>query len=293
MPTFQRKALRQEVGVVRLRECTLGTTTTGAPSGTIVAAFDQHYANTDLSGENLYQRSWLRVASVDYRVGSFNYMSGAWISAQLLQQPIASGTDFEVHERLSAAELDRCIDEVLKGIRVEQEVAINALPGLTYYPIDGAASPHTIVDVGQVYFFADPSNSTDRNRRDLSQFTIVTTGSGRELRLPTALDGSQQIVLDALLELTLMADDASTVTLTNSDWLTWGAAAQAYNLLIQRTPGQESTLLEKRRAECARMFTKLSARRQPVRQQRYSFDAPLSGEGRINPNVFTDVLGEI
>jgi hypothetical protein len=258
-------------------------------SGAAVQVMDGQQANLDYSGQALYQRAYLRVASADYRVGSFNFMSGAWCTAQLAQQPIASGADYEVHERLSATELDRCIDDVLKGIRVEQEVTINALPGLTYYSIDGAASPHTVVDVGQVYFFADPSNSTNRDRRDLSQFSIVTTGSGRELRLPTALGGSQQIVLDALLELTLMADDASTITLTNSDWLTWGAAAQAYNLIIQRTPGQESTLLEKRRAEAARMFTKLAARRQPVRQQRYSFDAPLSGEGRINPNVFTDI----
>lgn len=292
MPTFARKALRQEIGTIRLRECTLGTTQLAVPAGTAVVAMDPNLANLDLSGQNLYQRAYLRVGSIDYRVGSFNYQSGAFVSAQLVQQPIASGADFEVHDRLSATELDRCIDEVLKGVRVQQEVTMNTLPGLQYYNIETAASPHLVVDMGQVYFFADPSNSTNRDRRDLSQFSLVMTGSGRELRLPTGLDGSQQIVLDALLELTLPADDAATVTLLNSDWVSWGAAAQAYQLIIQRTPGQESTLFEKRRAEAARMFTKLAARRQPARQQKYDFDAPLSGEGRINPQIFTDVLVE-
>lgn len=299
MPSFSRKALRQEVGVVRMRECLLGTTALVVASGANpVQVFDPHFANTDYSGQQLYQRAWLRVASADYRVGSFNYGSGGWVSGQLVQQPIASGADFEVHDRLSATELDHCIDEVLKGIRMQQEVTINASDGLRYYNIDAAASPHFISDIQQVYFFADPANSTNRDRRDLSQFDIVNTGSGRELRLPTGLQGTsnsssgvaQQIVLDALLELTLGADDAATVTLNHSDWLTWGAAAQAYHLIIQRAPGQETTLLEKRRAEAARMFTKLSARRQPARQQRYTFDAPLSGEGRMNPNIFTDVL---
>lgn len=290
MPTLQRKVLRQEVGVVRMRECTLGTTQMLVPLGSAVAVMDPYAANLDFSGQNLSQRAWLRVASVDYRVGSFNYQSGGWVSAQTAKQAIASGADFEVHERLSAHELDLCIDEVLKEVRVQQEVAINALPGLQYYNIEAAASPHTIVDVANVYFFADPANSTNRDRRDFSQFEIVNTGSGRELRLPTSLAGSQQIVLDALLELTLGADDAATITLLNSDWVSWGAAAQAYHMIIQRTPGQESALLEKRRAEAARMFTKLSGRRQATRAQKLSFDAPLSGQGRLNPNVFMDTF---
>jgi len=295
MPSFARKVLRQEVGVVRLRECTLGTAQLAVPAGTFVNVFDPNQANLDFSGQSLFQRAWLRVASMDYRVGSFNFQSGAFVSAQLVQQAIASGADFEVHERLSAHELDLAIDEVIKGIRVEREVAFNTIDGLQYYGIETVASPHTVIDIGNIYFFSNPNGSTDRGRSDLSQYTPVMTATGREIRLPVGLGGSQQIVLDALVELTLPADDASTITLLNSDWVSWGAAAHAYNIICQRTPGQDSALMEKRRGEAARQFTKLSGRRQATLNRRIVFDAPLSGEGypegALDPSIIPGIPG--
>lgn len=288
MPNFSRKGLRQRVGVLRLRECTLGTTQMAVAVGSFVTVMDPLLADLSMTGQSKYVGQKLRVASVDYRVASFNFQSGALFSQQAAQYAIASGADFELHSRLSAHELDLCLDEVLAGLRVQQEVGIPTVDGALYYTIDGAASPNLIVDVGNVYFFGSPNGSLDRRRRDLVNFGITNTATGHELRLTSALGGSQQIVLDALLEMTLAADDAATIKLDHQDWVLWGAAAGAYNLAIQNAPGQDSTQMEKRRAEAARMFTKLSGRRQQTLARRYQFDSSEAGEGRLNPTTLID-----
>ena len=288
MPTFNRKGLRQRVGVVRLRECLLGTTQMAVSVGSFVQVMDPFLADLGLSGQSKYVGQKLRVASVDYRVASFNFQSGALFCQQAAQYAILSGADFEMHARVTAHELDLCLDEVLKGVRIQQEVGIPTIDGAMFYTIDGAASPNLIVDVGNVYFFGSPNGSLDRKRGDVVNFNLVATATGRELRLGSGLGGSQQIVLDALLEMTLLADDAATINLQHQDWVLWGAAAEAYNLAIQNAPGQDSTLMEKRRAEAARMFTKLSAKRQQTLARRMQFDAPEAGEGRLNPTVLID-----
>ncbi len=290
MPTFFRQDLRQAVGIIRMKECTVGTAQLTVNAGQSVVAFDPNYANLDLSGQNIYQRSYLRAGGADYRVGSFNYASGAWVSAQIAMATIASGSVFEVHERISARDLDLCIDEAILQMRIDREVGIPSVDGHTFYTLDGAASPNTIMDIQNVYVFASPDNSLDRVRRDFSQQDIAFTGSGMELRLPNGIGGSQQIVLDALLQLTLAAGEAATINLPARDWVLWGAAAQAYHMLIQKAPGQDAKILEQRRAEAARAYTKLTQRRQPPVDRRISFETPLSGQGRLNPQL-AGVLG--
>ncbi len=273
-----------------MKECTVGTANISVNPGAAVVAFDPAYANTDFSGQNQYQRAYLRAGGKDYRVGSFNFQSGAWVSAQVALATIASGSVFEVHDRLSARDLDLCIDEAILQMRIEREVGLPSVDGLTFYTLDGAASPNTIMDIQNVYVFSSPDNSLDRVRRDFSQQDIAYTGSGMELRLPNGIGGSQQIVLDALLQLSLGASDAATINLPARDWVLWGAAAQAYHMLIQKSPGQDAKLLEQRRAEAARAYTKLTQRRQPPVDRRISFETPLSGQGRLNPQL-AGVLG--
>lgn len=278
MPVVTRKTLRRNLGTLRLRECIIGTTSISLGAGATLSVVDAYLlANPDFTGQSLYQRANVRVASADYRVGSYNPGSGGLYSAQLLRNAIASGADFEVHDRWTAAELDGCIDQTILDLRVEREVGIPSVDGAWFYTVDNAASPNTIIDYKEIYYFASPQGSLDRQRVDLPLAQMVQTATGMELRLGQSLTASCQLVIDAYLQLSLPADDAATINLPDVDWVLWGAAARAYDLLIQRTPGQDASLLKERRAEAARAFSQRSARNQPGIEHKMSFEAPASG----------------
>lgn len=290
MPVVSRKQLRRDLGVLRLRECTLGTTQLAVAAATFVNVMDPNLANTDYSGQSLYQRAWTRVASYDYRVGSYNFGSGGFVSAQLTRAAIASGADFEIHDKWSAAELDLCLDQTILDLRVEREVGFPSVDGATMYTLDGAASPNSIIDYKEVYYFADPTSSLNRRRTDLPTADVVRTATGMELRLGGALQGSVQLVLDAYLQLSLGASDDATINIPDRDWVLFGAAARAYDLLIQKSPGQDAALLKERREEAARAFTRKSQRWQPGIEHKLGFEAPASSLGerhmRYGPDPF-------
>lgn len=279
MPVVNRKTLRRALGVQRLRECTLGTTQLAVSLNQNAQVMDPYLADTEGSGQGSFQRAYLRVGSADYRVGSYNFQSGSLWTGQLIRAAnIASGADFEVHSRLSAAELDLCIDQTLLELRIEQEVAIPSVEGATAYGLAAVASPHTLVDYGNVYAFADPTSTVNRQRVDVIQAVSVTTATGAEMRIPyPGLGASMQLVVDGFLQMTLMADDAATVNLPDRDWLLWGAAARAYDMLIQKSPGSDVSLYKERRAEAARAFSRKSQTWQPSMKHKLGFDAPESG----------------
>lgn len=276
-----RKQLRRDLGQLRLRATTIGTTQLAVPAATFVNAVDPNLANIDYSGSNLYQRAFMRVASFDYQVGSYNFGSGGFVSGQLLRAAIASGADFEIVEGWSPSELDLCIDQTILDLRVEREVGFPTVDGLTAYTVDAAASPNTIIDYKEVYYFASPTSTLDRGRTGLPLANLVQTATGMELRLGQGgqLGASMQLVLDAYLQLSLGATDNATINLPDRDWVLWGAAARAYDLLIQRSPGQDSALLAQRRAEAARAFSRKSQRWQPGIEHKLGFETPLSGGG--------------
>lgn len=273
-----RKQLRRDLATLRLRECQVGTTSMSLGAAATFGVMDVYLlANTDYTNQNLYQRAYVRVASADYRVGSYNAGSGALVSAQLLRNAIASGADFELHDRLTATELDACLDQTILDLRVEREVGFPTVDGAWQYTVDTAASPNTIIDYKEVYSFAAPTSTTNRQRIDLPTAQLVQTATGMELRLGQALAASQQIVIDAYLQLSLPADDAATINIPDRDWVLWGAAARAYDLLIQRTPGQDAALLAARRAEAARAFSKKSEHWQPAIEHKLGFEGPPAG----------------
>ncbi len=275
MPIFSRKQLRRSLGLEYLRDTTLGTTQLSVSIGSFMQVMDPAQANLDYSGQNLYGRAYIRAGSADYRVGSYNFQSGSFLAQQaVLLVSLGSGGDYEIHSRLPAPDLDRCIDQTILELRVEREIGVPSLPGAFIYNIDGAASPHTLVDYNEVYFYASPDSTTNRNRGDFNNVNLVHTPTGNELRLNCALNASQRVVIDAILQLTLGAGDEATINVPDRDWVLWGAAARAYNMLIQQTPGQDATLLKERRAEAARAFTKKSQRWQPGISRRITLDTP-------------------
>jgi len=258
-----------------LRDTVVGQTTGsyGVVTGS-TSIVDSSQADATASGEQMYQRHWLRLlgsAGViqDLRVGSFNTGSGAFFTAVTLATTIFSGMPFEVHALLSPAEKDRAITDVVGLVRVRQEVPIWAVLQVEVYSL----GPE-VFDVLDARYFTDPSGSLGRGEGNLQYWRLVATATGQELRVTPSLVQSQQLVLDALVAASLGSADLATVALPDADWTLAGAAARCYWLLEQRSPAQESAAYRARRAEAAREFTRLSARFQPTISRKQQLAAP-------------------
>jgi hypothetical protein len=153
--------------------------------------------------------------------------------------------------------------------------------GLHVYTLDGAASPHLILDVLDAYWFATPSGSLGKGKQSFTDTGVVMTATGRELWVEPALGASMQVVLDAVLTLTLGAADTATVNMPVDDrWLLNMAAAKAMDFLIRKAPGQNRGQLVQDRADFAAQVTRLAPRNQPQvdRTLEGLLDDPWDGE---------------
>lgn len=250
------------------------------PVGSAVFIVDQMYANAGFSGEDDHGRAWLRVASFDYRVGSYNFLSGGAWTPQTAVYAVASGADYEIHDTLSPIDKNLCIDQTIARLRVRQEVAIPTVDGLLEYTVDGAASPNTIQgDPLGFWYYANPSSTLNRDQRHWNEKpAMAMTASGtRVLRIPAALTWSQQIVMDCLLQVTLGSSDAATVNIPqiqDDQIILDGAAARAYDMIIQRGPSQEVDHYRTLRREMAMSFMGAAAKLQPSQDSALGFEAP-------------------
>lgn len=287
MPVYQRRTLRQALGQSYISDVILATTTAAQAASVANVAFTNYalFADTTLSGQNLYENATVRHLATtpaasgqayDYRVASMNVGSGAFIIGAVLQATVVVSDSFELHQRISPAEKDLAINLKLKELRVRQEVGImSGTGGQTFVAIDTAASPHAIMDVLDAYVFTTPLGSLSRGRANLDDLRMVMTPTGREIRFSGALGGTQQLVLDAILELTLGASEFATINLPDDAWLLNGAAAKSYDLIIQSAPGQNSGSLEQRRKEFAQAFSRLSTRFMPQMEHRIRLEDPV------------------
>lgn len=243
------------------------------------------FADTTLSGQNLYENATLRHLATtplgsgqtyDYRVASMNVGSGAFVIGAVLQATVVVSDSFELHMRVAPAEKDLALDDTIKRLRVRQEVGImSGTGGQTFVAIDTAASPHAITDVLDAYVFTTPLGSLSRGRANLNDLRMVMTPTGREIRFSGALGETQQLVLDAILELTLGASEFATINLPDDRWLLSGAAAKSIDLILQSAPGQNSGGLQERRKEFAQAFSRLSVRFMPMMEHRIRLEDPV------------------
>lgn len=239
MPVVSRSRLRQQLGLTKLRDTFVGTTTfspnLGAGSAAVVMA--SRLANPAFSGRGMYEGSTFRIFGVDYHVASYNVGSGALISAQLAATVVGSGATFEHNKKISGDEKDRAIDGIVGHLWARQELPVNVVDGRLDYSI---GSGFKIFDS---YYFASPAGSGSRDPQKLPIATqIVTTATGRELRLTkgTTLGSGQQIILDAQVRASLGATDTATVSIPDEDWLLTGAAARCFQALVVDSPGKEA-----------------------------------------------------
>lgn len=270
MPTFSRKSLRQSLGLNHLRDTQVGTTTATGP-----AVVDQFGADTSFSGQVLYERSWLKHNGMELRVATFNVGSGAYLSGMVLGTLVLSGSEYERHDLVRPSEKDRAIDDAVKRMRLRREVGLPSVDGAFYYAIDFAATPALIVDesdVMDVYYYANPTNSLNRDRRQLDNWDVERTGSGLELRIAPRLSGSYQIVLDALITLTLGSADTATINIPDERLVLFGAEAQCWHALAKTAPGTQRESYVKSRDEAARAYSDLAAKfKRPV-ERNLQFD---------------------
>jgi hypothetical protein len=272
MPVYSRRNLRQSLGTRYLRStivsATSGSWGTQAGSANII---DSSQADPTASGEQLYQRHWLRLlgsAGViqDLRVGSFNTGSGAYLSAQTLATTVFSGMPYELHALMPPTEMDQALTDVIADLRTYRELAIWATPESYIYSLGP-----DVLDVLDVRILTAPTGSLNRGEYPAGWWKTEQTATRYELRIDAALLVSQQLLIGAITSLSLGAGDLATVNLPSDEWLLSGAAARCYWLLDQRVPGQVSAYGERRR-EMARRFTALSGRFQPVVSRKVQLD---------------------
>jgi len=264
VPVVSRKIIRQALGRERLNDTIVANTTASLANKALLANL---YADALFSGDDLYNRAWGRyfpsstVAGVDFRVASFNAGSGAWITSQVQFTSVASGAEFEIHQKLSPADKDRAIDQTIRDMGlVRREVGLQGVADQRFYALASAGSPHRLYteQVFDAYYYADPSSSLDRQRKDFDWWEIGTTPTGTELRISPAVGASCQVILDALLGVTLGSSDVATIDIPDLDWLLWGAESKAWGMLLANDPGQNGGEYRVKRAEAARMYHALS-----------------------------------
>ena len=258
-PVFSRKYLRQTLGRSHLRDTQvrLSTNTTNLANGSI-NVMDTTLADLSLSGQGLYVGAWLLFSSAEreYRIGSFNIGSGAlWSQANSTATIFSAGQEYEIHTVLPPSDKDRAIDETVKRLWTRQEVGIDSVEKDHTYPL-----PPGVISVLDCYYFASPSGTLDRDRRRLTRYDVVATPTGVELRIDPALMASQQIVLDAILSVSLGTGDTATVNIPDERLVLFGAEAQCWDLLVRRAPRGTADEYRRLRDEAARQFNLLSAR---------------------------------
>lgn len=264
----------------------MGTTTqsvdqSSAPPYSVV---DAALADLSLTNQGRYAGAWLYAAGNEGRIASYNVGSGAYVVFQRnfgapYAQGIPSGSEYERHEMVSPSDKNRALDDVIKRTRIRREVGFPSVDGVTFLSIDAAASPAVIVnpeDVQDVYYYANPTNSLDRDRRAFAQWDVQQTATGMELRFHPALSGSYQIALDALVTLTLAASDAATINIPDERLILFGAEAQCWNLLAKSAPGTVRASYAQSRDEAARAYSDLAAKfKRPVARN-LQFDQPVT-----------------
>ncbi len=286
MPIFSRKTLRQALGSNHLRDTIVGnvqgTWAVGAQS--LPSIVDVSYRDLTMSGQNLYERSWIYIGGMELRVASFNVGSGAYISGGLGSGGWLSGAEYERHDLVPPTEKNRAIDDSIKRLRLLQEVPVESVDDAEYYPIErlAAALPNEIIeptDVMDVYYYADAANSLDRNRRELDQWSVIETGSGIDLHISPRLPSGNQIIMQAMLAMTLGSTDVATINIPDERLVLFGAEAQCWHLLSKSAPGTNRATYEQSRNEAAMAYSDLAAKfKRPV-DRKLEFDRPVHTGG--------------
>lgn len=220
----------------------------------------------------MYFRSHLRLLGSagllqDLRIGSFNTGSGAYLAAVTPATTIFSGMPFETHTLIDPKAKDRALDMVVKDVRIQQELPIWAIDQGHVYSLGTG-----VLDVLDVRYFSDPTDSLNLGEHKLTWWKYETTATGQQLRIYPALLASYQLVIDALLAVSLGAGDLATVNLLDDKQVLWGAAAHCYWQLEQKSPAQEAGQYRDRRREAAREHSKLAARFQPPSSRKIQLD---------------------
>ena len=297
MPIYTRQTIRREFSQ-KLNDIYIGMVGSGQGVAAAASVYFLDPTQTDPGGSGLSQdfRAYVLHAGVTYRVGSFNFPSGSWVTAQLAATTVGSGDSFEVHRMLSPADKNLCIDRTVSRFRQRREVGFTSTDTARNYDITSAASPQTIKAVLESYYWANMNTSLgtsqagvpatgDRDERYFTWFGFEPTATGLELRIRPAIAGSMQIVMDAILDMTLGSGDAATISLPSDQWVIWGAINQALDLVIQRSPSQEAGRYKERRMEAAAMWNKLNALYMPLIDYRISYDEDPQVKLRNSPGA--------
>jgi len=261
VPVYNRRELRQRLGTAYLRDTYVSQTTGSWGATASWTIYDSRLADASLAGEEMYQRSIVRVLTgsayiADARVATFNTGSGAFMCLLTGASTIVSGTNFEVHSLVPPSEKDLCIDEALKRMRVESVVAVWGTGEKTY------SLGAEVLTVLQAHIAQYPVGSGAPDL-PLNWWSFSSGQTTNAIQVEPAVPFSAMLVCHYERRPTLDAADTATVYLPSDDWLLSGAAAEANWLLERKAPATETEKYRSARRELAATFVRLGNRFKP------------------------------
>jgi hypothetical protein len=181
---------------------------------------------------------------------------------------------YELHSLISPADKDIALDSVIRNIRNREWRPVWATQGLLIYSL-GAE----FLDIISVRAISDPLGILSRGERVIDWFSFKDIAQGTagqsihsEVRINSALNISEQLIFDAIVTVSLGADDLATVNLESDTAIIWGAAAQCYWMLERSAPGQEASKYKSDRKEAVFQYNRLKI--EPFISRKIQLDDP-------------------
>lgn len=263
MPIVSRRELRQRLGQYLLRDTHVGTNTASLGGGAASAFFiDTTLANAAFSGESQYARAWARHNGQTYRCASFNFPSGAFVTQQVTVSGVLSGSEWELHEKLSPEDKHLAIDWAVSRVWRRQEIHLSTVDGLTDYSVGYAFG-----QVFDIWVNTEPTATSGPGKAYIPRgiIDVRETASGRFLRLGRSFSSDQQIVIDAEVRATLGSADSATINIPNENMVLYAAESQCWEMLAKTGPATDRRMFLTNAQRAAAAYSRLAQRFAPQR----------------------------
>jgi hypothetical protein len=245
------KAIRQAVGQ-ELNECLVGTVT-DATTTTLTDTANLLDSSDDaarLAGAWVYIASGAQ-AGTTRRVLEFAPSTGT-LTVDSWTAP-AAGSEYELHQRLRPADLNRLINQALVALRYHTEQRVDVVAGQRQYSLADYA---WLTEPRQVYAVCVEMGGEGARQYPDIPFEVTAGDEGLTLHVPpSATRSGEHLLLRCSRPYEALAEDAD-VTACPLDWVRTATVYRVYEWLCRHGPAQDT---ERYARDRAREGAKLAA----------------------------------